>query len=235
MRYAIYFTPPQDDPLTVAASNWLGRDAFSGETKAHPPTEGFDTTEISMLTEEPRRYGFHATLKAPFELSPETSEDELFVAFEDFSLETTAFTIPDVVIGRLGNFFAFVPGGWVPALHLLADDCVSRFERFRAPLDPDDIARRKPDSLSASQRQNLLTWGYPYVFDEFRFHMTLTGPVPKEQHGFMQTALGKRFANFSGQPLPVTEIALFAEAERGAPFIVKKTMPLRGEKARKTA
>ena len=38
MRYAIYFTPPKESPLTRLAASWLGRDPFSGATVQPPAT-----------------------------------------------------------------------------------------------------------------------------------------------------------------------------------------------------
>ena len=112
---------------------------------------------------------------------------------------------------------------------------VRRFERFRAPLTSADIARRRPDELTADERQNLVQWGYPYVFDAFRFHMTLTGRVPAERRDGVEAVLLDRFAAFHGRPLPIGGLALFREPSRGADFTVHSLFPLGGEANRKTA
>lgn len=235
MRYALYFTPPASDPLTLAAQRWLGRNAFTDTALAQPAVGGFDAGVLSGLTADPRRYGFHATLKAPFTLAEGRSEAELVAEVGRFVSETESFEIPEVVIGRLGSFFALVPGDHCEPLQSFAGEVVRRFERFRAPLTSADIARRKPDELTAAERQNLVQWGYPYVFDEFRFHMTLTGRVPAESRDALETILLDQFAGFHGRSLTVAGLALFREPSRGADFTVHSLFPLGGAANRKTA
>ncbi|CDZ54148.1 DUF1045 domain-containing protein [Neorhizobium galegae] len=226
MRYALYFSPAENHPLTKAAARWLGRDAFTGETFPTPDVEGLSRDTVHELTADPRRYAFHATLKAPFELHPDRTEAELIKAAERFAAETTVFDIPNVIVGQLGRFFALVPDTIYPELQHFAGRVVEEFEHFRAPLSEADIARRKPDMLSSAQRANLDRWGYPYVMDEFRFHMTLTGQVPTEQATVMRRELDRRFADFANAPLTIDGLAIFVEPERGAPFIAHSWLPL---------
>lgn len=226
MRYALYFTPAKTHALTQTAASWLGRDAFTATTFSLEGQGALDPATHDALTVDPRRYGFHATLKAPFELAEGLSEQELLDALEVFCRSTEAFDIPVVQLGRLGAFFALVPDGHTPALADFAGSVVRTFEPFRAPLSEADIARRKPDSLSDKQRYNLINFGYPYVFDEFRFHMTLTGPVPDPKAQGMAAAIDHVFRAFIGQPLSIDGLALFVERDRGAPFLVHSWLPL---------
>ncbi|THF49007.1 DUF1045 domain-containing protein [Allorhizobium terrae] len=227
MRYAIYFTPPQGHAFTVTASRWLGRDAFSNASIEQAPVAGFSPDEIKDLTADPRRYGFHATLKAPFSLKDGETQDSLMEGFEQFCANTKTFDIPKVIVDQLGPFFAVVPDQVHPALQDFTASVVQYFERFRAPLSDADMARRKPEKLSERQRQLLEQWGYPYVMEEFRFHMTLTGPVDAEQSPAMRDALEKTFAEFTHGALPVSGLGLFVEESRGAPFTVLKWLPLK--------
>lgn len=228
MRYAIYFTPPADDPLTVAAAAWLKRDAFSGREADLGDLEGLDQDEHHRITEDPRRYGFHATLKAPFELAKGQSETGLISALEAFCGRQFSFSLPSAVVGQLGPFFAIIPGATHPPLQDFAARVVEEFERFRAPLSDADIARRNPDRLGAAQRENLLRWGYPHVFDAFRFHMTLTGPIAPERSDMVATVVERRFADFVHKPLTISGLGLFIERERGAPFTIHSWHPLIG-------
>jgi 2'-5' RNA ligase len=180
------------------------------------------------LTADPRRYGFHATLKAPFELAASVTERDLLEVAAEFATQTKAFTVPELVLGQLGQFFALVPGLLYQPLQDFAWRVVKTFEPFRAPLSDHDIARRKPESLTEPERVNLLRWGYPYVNDEFRFHMTLTGRVPAERQAEMHHVLRERFAEHTGKPLDISGLAIFAEEERGAPFFVRSWLPLAG-------
>ncbi|AYD03301.1 DUF1045 domain-containing protein [Neorhizobium sp. NCHU2750] len=236
MRYAIYFSPAADHPLTQTASRWLGRDAFTAGTFPTPEVSGLSKEDVHALTADPRRYAFHATLKAPFELAEGKTEAELIEALEEFAATRKAFDIPNLVIGQLGRFFALVPDQIYSELQDFAARIVEDFEAFRAPLSDADIARRKPDTLSPEHRANLMRWGYPHVMDAFRFHMTLSGQVPPEQAPAMRAALEPRFAAFTNKPLSIDGVALFVEPARGADFIAHRWLPLKpASELRKTA
>lgn len=227
LRYALYFAPAADDPLNLTAAEWLGRDAYSNADFAKAAEGALSAEDLDALTADPRRYGFHATLKAPFHLAEGKSEADLLKGMEVFVANTSAFDIPSVIVGQLGHFFALVPDSLHAPLQQFAADVVETFEPFRAALSEADIARRKPDSLPPRQRENLVRWGYPYVFDDFRFHMTLTGPVPEAQAPVMASILKQRFADFIARPLRIDALALFVEPERGAPFLIHSWLPLK--------
>lgn len=236
MRYALYFSPSATDPLTTAAAEWLGRDAFTGKSLPLPSVSGIAADELEALTSDPRRYGFHGTLKAPFALAEGRTEADLIEAVEEFAAETPAFEIPRMMVGQVGRFFALVPDQIYPELQAFAAHVVETFEPFRAPLTQADIARRKPERLTESERTNLERWGYPYVHDDFRFHMTLTGQVDEGLAPAMAAELDRRFGSFCVRPLEIDGLALFAEPARGEPFIVHCRLPLaKPQYQRKTA
>lgn len=226
MRYAIYFTPPRDHPLTRAAAHWLGRDAFSGLSLPHAERTGLALGELAYFTAVPRRYGFHATLKAPFHLAPGFREDALIEAAEAFSRQAQPVVVDKVAVERLGGFFAIVPQGPNPALNEFAGQVVAMFDRLRAPLTEKEFQRRDPDRLSTSQLRNLQNWGYPYVFDDFRFHMTLTGHVEPQDRPRLQVALDRHFRDVLAEPLDIDHLAVFVEREAGAPFEVHSIFPI---------
>lgn len=231
MRYAIYATPSADHPLARAAVRWLGRDAFTGEDHPLPPVNGFSDGTIEAYLADPARYGFHATLKAPFTLADGQSEADLIATLDAFAAQSAAITVPELVIRRLGRFFALVPNERVAELDALAGRVVAEFEPFRAPLSEADIARRRVAGLTLDEETNLIRWGYPYVFDAFRFHMSLTGRVPKDDAEAMETELKKHFAGFDGAPFALDRLGLFIEPERGSPFLVRHVALLSGSAA----
>ncbi|WP_439272433.1 DUF1045 domain-containing protein [Pseudochrobactrum sp. HB0163] len=233
MRYAIYFTPPAHDPLLRVAANWLGRNAFNGMVVRRPAPAGpgladMNCEEISALTQEPRRYGFHATLKAPFRLHEDYEEHHLLSAMMHFASGYQPVYLPPLKIAQIGPFFALVPTEPCAALQQLANDVVVHFERFRAPLNEAELARRKPEKLDAVHRANLDQWGYPYVFEQFRFHMTLTGAVAEEKQAQVRNILEEFFAPVLNEPVKINNLALFTEAESGAAFEVHSLHPLTG-------
>ncbi len=226
MRFAVFFAPPPEHPLWKAASLWLGRDAFTGETFAQLGGEGFSDKDIRELTEAPRRYGFHATLQAPFHLAEGRDESDLEQELEAACRELQPVPLWRLGVTRIGSFFALTPTGLSEQVNALAGDIVRRFDRLRAGPGADEIARRQPDKLSPGQRRNLERWGYPYVFDEYRFHMTLTGPVPEESRAAMRRLLETRFRPLLEQPVTIDALSLFVEPAPSADFLVRKQMPM---------
>jgi putative phosphonate metabolism protein len=235
MRYAVFFTPMSDHPLTRSAAAWLGRDAYSGTVLERPVAVGLTPQEAADLTAAPRRYGFHATLKAPFRLKDDASEAQLISAFHSLCEEAETFSLPRLMISKLGPFFALVPVEPSASLNRLADQAVRRLEPLRAPLTPADIARRNPDRLAPAQRHFLEEWGYPYVFEEFRFHMTLTGPVGDPDSEKVEKALHAWFDPVLAEPVEISLLSLFVEPEPGAPFCVHTQAPIANSAIRKTA
>ena len=63
-RVAVYYAPAADDPLWARGCTWLGRDPETGVELPQPDIDG-----IAAQVTEPRRYGFHATLKPPMQLT----------------------------------------------------------------------------------------------------------------------------------------------------------------------
>lgn len=235
MRYAIYYTPAQTDPLARIAARWLGRDAFSNETQTPPTVSQLSPAEIAYHTASARRYGFHATLKAPFQLADGTTERELDDAVSDFAGDIEPIALDSLVPTRLDGFLALTPGKPSAELDRFAGDVVTHFDRFRAPLTDAEVKRRSPDSLSPDQFRNLTQWGYPYVFENFRFHMTLTGRVAEQEVPQVRAAIDEVFAEALARPVAIDGIALFMEPEPGAPFVVRSWYAFGGRRERKTA
>ncbi|MEO1065805.1 MAG: DUF1045 domain-containing protein [Pseudomonadota bacterium] len=225
MRYAVYFTPPKDDPLAQAASRWLGFDAFSNQEIAWSDAIPLPFDVWEKNTKTPRRYGFHGTLKAPFRLVDGASEEALCEAIERFCEARPAFDLPPFELSRLGPFFALTPTLPEKALNDLATTVVKAFEPFRAPLTEAEIAKRNPDRLSERQRGYLQEWGYPHIFDDFRFHMTLTGPVEDNDVTIVEEALQKWFTPVLHKPVRVVALTLFCEPEPGVPFHIVCQIP----------
>ena len=235
MRYAIYFTPPSADPLLKVAANWLGRNAFTGQPVRPPQIRDLAHEDFAQLTESARRYGFHATLKAPFHLAEGIEERELLSALMHFASSIGPVEIPKLTIANLEGFFALVPEEPLEKLNQLANDVTVAFDRFRAPPSEAEIKRRNPENLSPAQRRNLEQWGYPYVFEDFRFHMTLTGPVPERDRPKIERILSEFLEPVLEEPVEINNLALFTEAEPGFPFEIHSLHPLAGTNRRKTA
>jgi putative phosphonate metabolism protein len=226
-RYAIYFVPDPDSALYRFGRDVLGYDCFTGKETAHAEIPPLDAATWHRLTEEPRRYGFHTTLKAPFHLRHGTDDSALVTAFMHFAKDCAGADI-EPVVRALGSFIAVVPRAATPAIAALEARCVAAFEPFRAPLSQIDIERRLKSNLSARQIANLESWGYPYVHEEFRFHMTLTGSLAPDMQAVALPALARAFGiACDATPLAINRLALMRQDERAARFRVLRHATLR--------
>lgn len=222
-RYAIYFAPEADSPLWRFGTSWLGRDPETGAECVE--RYGLSPETHAAITAAPRRYGFHATLKPPFRLLPGTTPEQLIDALHGFARDRDAFDIPAIRLGEIDGFLALVPAAPVAPLEDLAGDCVTAFDPFRAPLTEAEIARRRPHALTPRQREHLESWGYPYVLEEFRFHMTLTERLEPEVMPDIRACLDTATAHLVAEPVRVSGVALYLEPEPGAPFRLLRRFP----------
>lgn len=228
-RYAIYYAPEDGTDLAALGCRWLGRDARTGAAVDEPAVPGVAPDRLHALTADPRGYGFHGTLKPPFTLAEGSSQAALAEAAGAFAARRAPFHAPPLRLAVLGSFIALVPGGPCLDLDALAADCVRAFDRHRAPPTPAELARRRAPGLSPRQEQYLAEWGYPYIFDEFRFHLTLTGRVPDTaERAALLEALGPLTAPVCREPLPVRSICLFVQPDRDSPFLLHRRFPFGG-------
>lgn len=210
-------------------NRWLGRDPFTGEVLTQPDITGLSPLRFRELTTEPRRYGFHGTLRAPFHKRKGLSETDLLRTCETFAANTTPFRTTGLSVNTLGKFLALTPSQPDAELRTFAESCLRAFEPCRAPLSDADLARRRSSGLSPRQDEHLQAWGYPYVFDEFRFHMTLSNKLEDEtERNALTTAAKTYFADITEKPDTVDTFGLYFEPERGAPFTVHTIFSLTG-------
>jgi putative phosphonate metabolism protein len=217
-RYAIYFAAPRGSDLDRFGAALLGYDAFGGTDLPFPDRLTEVVPDWHDLTQDPRKYGFHATLKAPFALAPGRNEAELTAACAAFADKPRPIPVITPVVDPISGFIAVVPARPSTELNRLATDCVRDFDAFRAPLTAQDRARRNPSALTPAQADHLDRWGYPYVMDDFRFHMTLTGRVPAPRRDAMVALLRERFAALNLRTLAIDRIALFRQDDPAARF-----------------
>ncbi len=214
-RFAIYYVPAHGSALDRFGAHMLGYDARSGEDLPFPDGIAPDWRD---LTADPRKYGFHATLKAPFYLARGKTEADLISACSSFADTARAIPLIKPVIGSISGFIAIVRAQPSGELEQLAADCVFEFDPFRAPLTAEDRARRNPARLTPRQCEYLDRWGYPYVMDEFRFHMTLTARLKAEQREPIVAMLRQHFSEIGLETLAIDRIALFRQNDADSRF-----------------
>ena len=204
-RYAIYFAPEDDSDLARFGESWLQQ-----------PEAG----------EGPRHYGFHATLKAPFRLADGSSPEDLVAALDSVTRRVAAFVGPCLRLDELDGFLALRPAAPSRALDGLAERCLRSFDCFRAPLSAAELERRQRAALDPRQMKLLASWGYPYVLDCYRFHITLTDRLNASMRTATRVLLAPLTAPLEREPLAVRSICLFVQPGPGEPFALRQRFPL---------
>jgi len=221
VRVALYYAPALDDLLWKAGCVWLGRDPETAATLPQP-----DVPDIHAVTADARIYGFHCTLKPPMRLATN------YGAFLDdaaaLARGIAPFAMPPLHVADLSGFLAVREAEPCPALHALADACVAGVDHHRAPPDDAELARRRKDGLSPAREANLTRWGYPGVFGEWRFHMTLTRRLSAPERAVLQPAAETHLAAALPQPRRVKDVCVFTQPGPGASFTIAERLPLRG-------
>ncbi|MEL7103225.1 MAG: DUF1045 domain-containing protein [Pseudomonadota bacterium] len=217
-RYAIYYTPAEDHPVCLLGNEWLGRNAFTGDKVRRREFSGMSDDDIDRLTSSPSHYGFHATMKAPFELREGRTEAQLIKRLHTFAQQQPAFDVR-LAVRPLGQFIALRLTESFEAMRTLHQDCVKGFDGFRAALSYDDIERRRKANLSPEQDARMLEWGYPYIFEDFRWHMTLSSRIVSDStRDRVMNLLQGLFQPALISPLRIDGIAVYRQVDRCAPF-----------------
>ncbi|MBL9059003.1 MAG: DUF1045 domain-containing protein [Mangrovicoccus sp.] len=224
-RYAIYVTP-RPGPLAGFGAAWLGWDASAGTPCPHPLVPGLPRP-VAEITAAPRRYSFHGTIKPPFRLAAGSEAGALAEALAAFCAGTAAVSMAGLGLVRLGRFLALAPVGETADLNALAAAVVAGFDAFRAAPDAAELDRRRAQRLTMRQEALLQRWGYPHVMEEFRFHMTLTGPLPPAELAAVEAALAPVLAPLLPVPFRIDALSLLGEDGEGRFHLIAR-VPLTG-------
>jgi 2'-5' RNA ligase len=220
-RHAAYFAPAPQSQAWELGSQWLGRCAYQATTLTQPQFENLSPELFEILTRTPRLYGWHATLKAPFELNSNVTLETLQPAFSHLADNAVnAFHLPLKLVD-MGDFLALVPAQPNPALQQLAEDCVRGLHALALPLSDAELKRRTGAGLTARQTELLHAWAYPYVMEQFQFHMTLSGSlknVAPEIKKALKAAAKKWFAPFLEHGLYIDAVTWFAQDQQNGDF-----------------
>lgn len=218
-RYAIYYAPEPGSALDTFGETWLGLRGADALSAAIGKSSTVTAKRIAELTESPRRYGVHGTLKPPFELNPTNTPEDLVAVARVFTRSRAPIELPPLELAVIGKFIALTPVAESAALERLAAACVRAFEGYRTPLTKQQEDDYKLNKLTVHQEQMLEHWGYPYVMEEFRFHISLTDRIDddKERDAVMDllTTLAKPVV---GQAIQIRDLVIFSQEAMGQPM-----------------
>lgn len=217
-RFALYYAP-EPGPFADAAAAWLGWDLAAGKSVTQP---GPDLPRpLAEITAAPRKYGFHATLKPPFRLADGVSPADLAQATARLATRLAPLELAGLQMVALDGFLALIPRGDQAALQGLAAEVVRDLEPYRAPLTADEITRRRPERLTPRQRDLLAIYGYPYVMEQFQFHLTLSGPLGDDGAAVAKAA-DVHFAGLIPQPFHIGALCLCGEDASGRFHLLRR-------------
>lgn len=227
-RYAIYYAPEASSAWWAAGSHWLGRCALTGRKLAQAVIEGVAPEHFHTYTQDPRRYGWHATLKAPFALASGESLSSLITGLRTIASQHSAFAMPRLQVSTDGGFLALRPTVHDPRIHSTADACVTGLQALTQPLTAEDLTRRRQKRLTTRQERYLQEWSYPWVLDEFKFHMSLTGPLRNIPTAELTALVSAAQDLFDALPAcRFTHLSVFAEPQVGDNFVWVDNVALR--------
>lgn len=216
MRYAIYFCPAVDTELGRLGRNWLATAPSAIELP------GIRTERRDSLLADVRRYGWHATIRAPFPLAVDVTYDDLHRAVTALAQTLAPFSLP-LQIDRLSDFLALRPRTDSAPLDALATACVKALMPLCAPLS-DEALRRRSVGLDADELALLKRYGYPYVLERYRFHMTLSAPATELEEQAMRQWLEPRVTELA--PAWIDALSICREAHPGDTFELLERIPL---------
>ncbi len=220
-RLAAYHLPGGE--LGDWGAAWLGWDPRRGVEVVQPKLTGLPLS-VRDLTATPRRYGFHATIKAPFRLAAGASIDDALASLRRIASEYSPFAMPLQLFDDWG-ILCLRPATQPDALQRLERALVHGLDHLRAPLTTDEIARRDPARLTPEGRANLTAWGYPHVLGLFQYHLTLSGALPTSELRAAKAALQPVMNRLLTRPMQLRSIALLGEDAAGH-FHVIEDVPL---------
>ncbi len=219
-RYAVYWTPAEG-PLQSLGAAWLGWDSATGQEVPHPEIASLPVP-VSIMTETPRKYGLHGTIKPPFFLAAGAGFEDLRRDLSTLCASLSPIRLDGLKVSRIGQFMALTPVGDTSELAQMAGRVVKGLDLLRAPPSEAELTRRRAAGLTPAQETNLQNWGYPYVMDEFRFHITLTGSLEPQIAAAVGPILTELFDPITDEECVVDDLTLLGQDNSGRFLMIER-------------
>ncbi|BCS89875.1 DUF1045 domain-containing protein [Pseudodesulfovibrio sediminis] len=224
-RYALYYAPERESTLDLFGRHFLGRCAETGKRYEQPNLPDAGAEGVHGLTSSPRFYGFHGTIVPPFHLKDSSTPGALLERAQAFARSQPSCDLGTLSVKELGSFIALVPSQTLPVVRL-AEAGLRSFHHLREQPSLAEMERRRSRGLTVTQERLLATWGYPYVLEEFRFHLTLTDSIGDTRlRKKMVKSLHGLTAPFSRTTYAIREVCVFYQSDTASPFSLIKRIP----------
>jgi len=207
IRYAVYYLP--DGAFGQVGAHWLGWDVHTGTAQTSR------VLRSAAWIETPQPYGFHSTIKAPFYLANGIDHDVAIDSFHRFCEKTCTTPLGPLRVAKIDNFFALVPQAQSAALNALEELVVRDLDHLRAPVTAADLDRRRQKGLKQADEARFMKWGYTNIFEQFRFHITLTGKISHDEQTQVMDLINDQFSDFLDQNHMITRLSLVGQKTDG--------------------
>jgi hypothetical protein len=213
VRYAIYYTPQPGTPLAAFGRSWFGRANDGATLQAFSEAGLTSAAAVKPLSAAPRYSGLHAVFKAPFALRDGMGPDALKARLISFASRRKQVETGPLTLARAGRYLVLRPIKPTPALDWLAAQCIAAFDGFSEP--QASAAPQQGVKLNDHQRLLLKSFGDPHVLSEYRFHITLTGPLDAAHLERVSQALWPMLEEICATGVTVDGLSLFGEPGDG--------------------
>jgi len=221
-RYAIYYAPLENSELDIFGKCWLGWDPYKGsQTNKSDFSKLPDFEKFSKFVVAPKQYGFHGTIKAPFRLKDGFTYNDLENQVGEISKQIHSFYLDQLIIKKLGNFIGLIPTNNLK-VNAVSNKFVKELDYLRDELSESEIKKRKPHKLTSNQKQLLFKWGYPYVFNEFKFHLTLTSKLNNVEIDDVFKSLQNILKQVNLNKISFNNICIFGQKSDEKFYFIKK-------------
>jgi len=219
-RYAVFWAPEPESRLARFGERWF---SAPRETAA---TLGLVGDDVEAAIAEPKRYGLHATMLAPFRLQQDKSLQALMVQLEGFASARSSVPLNPLRLDRIGSFLALVTTAREASIRSLHIQCMFALDSFRGPANAEEQHHRQSGTGESNQKLLLAQWGYAHVLHLFRFHVTLTGRLGDAAAAGFSTALAGEIEALNAEPLALDALCLFGDPGSGRPFELIRRFPI---------
>jgi alpha-D-ribose 1-methylphosphonate 5-triphosphate synthase subunit PhnG len=216
-RYAVYYVPDQDSDLYRLGSSLLGYSLREGKELPMAALPGAGAP--GEYSKKASVYGFHSTVIAPFRT--QRGKEGIASAIALALSKHAPFRLAPLRLRLLNGFPALCAEGPMDGFQALEKSLLEALYPLFLPPDPESLGRR--GELNPKQLGYFWKWGYPFVLDEHRFHMTLGDPNSSD--GYIG-ALKNYFPASSTDALVFGKVTLCAQESPGSRFISLGDFPL---------
>ena len=213
-RLALYWAPRFRRPAarSWAPPGWAAMPRAARRCRS-PGVPGLD---IAELTADPRGYGLHATLEAALPARPVLGGGG-GARPRRWRRGWRPSTCRRWRCRTCDGFLALRESAPCPGLQALADACVEALDPCRAPARGGRAGAATPIGPDPRQEALLARSGYPYVFEEWRFHVTLTRRLTPAEKAVVLPAVTDFLGDGAGPARRVTAMASSPRPRPGRP------------------